>query len=65
MSGKGSKPRPLSVNHQTFADNWDKIFQSKNDTLWKHECPKEQTVMHVEKDKSCNWCGQYEDGSLD
>ncbi len=24
--GKGSKPRPKSVDDQTFADNWDRIF---------------------------------------
>lgn len=26
MAGKGSKPRPFSVDQQTFDDNWDKIF---------------------------------------
>lgn len=26
MSGKGSKPRPFSVDRKTFEDNWDKIF---------------------------------------
>ena len=26
MSGKGSKARPLSVDGQEFANNWDKIF---------------------------------------
>ena len=26
MSGKGSKARPISVDGQEFADNWDKIF---------------------------------------
>jgi hypothetical protein len=29
MSGKGSKPRPLSVDRKTFNDNWDKIFSKK------------------------------------
>lgn len=24
--GKGSKPRPLSVDEKTFADNWSRIF---------------------------------------
>ena len=24
--GKGSRPRPSSVDHQTFGDNWDRIF---------------------------------------
>ena len=30
--GKGSKPRPLSVDQETFDDNWDRIFEKeKND----------------------------------
>ena len=24
--GKGSRPRPKSVDHMTFSDNWDAIF---------------------------------------
>lgn len=28
-AGKGSKPRPFSVNQQTFDDNWDRIFGNK------------------------------------
>ena len=27
MSGKGSKPRPLSVDRETFNSNWDTIFK--------------------------------------
>jgi hypothetical protein len=26
MSGKGSKPRPLSVPRKQFENNWDRIF---------------------------------------
>jgi len=29
MSGKGSKPRPYSVDQETFTDNWARIFGSK------------------------------------
>ena len=29
MSGKGSKPRPYSVDRKTFDNNWDRIFGSK------------------------------------
>ena len=25
--GKGSSPRPFSVDHKTFSDNWDAIFR--------------------------------------
>lgn len=27
--GKGSVPRPFSVDHKTFSDNWDAIFNKK------------------------------------
>ena len=29
MNGKGSKPRPFSVDQKTFDDNWDKVFRKK------------------------------------
>ena len=29
MAGKGSKPRPLSVDRKTFDANWDHIFNNK------------------------------------
>jgi hypothetical protein len=29
MSGKGSKPRPYSVDQETFINNWDRIFGNK------------------------------------
>ena len=32
MSGKGSKPRPLSVPRKVFEDNWDRIFSKKEKT---------------------------------
>ena len=31
MSGKGSSPRPFSVDQKTFSDNWDTIFNKKQD----------------------------------
>ncbi len=31
MSGKGSTPRPFSVDAETFADNWQRIFGAKSD----------------------------------
>ena len=27
--GKGSKPRPLGVDKETFDNNWDKIFGNR------------------------------------
>lgn len=32
MSGKGSKPRPYSVDQETFNSNWDSIFNKKKKT---------------------------------
>lgn len=32
MTGKGSSPRPFSVDQQTFNSNWDKIFTKKTDS---------------------------------
>jgi hypothetical protein len=29
MNGKGDAPRPLSVNRETFEDNWDLIFKKE------------------------------------
>jgi hypothetical protein len=29
MNGKGSKPRPFSVDRNTFESNWDRIFKKK------------------------------------
>lgn len=41
MSGKGSRPRPLSVDRKVFENNWDKIFkkktQAKNKKLAKQQ----------------------------
>jgi hypothetical protein len=36
MAGKGSKPRPSSVDQTTFDQNWDRIFGRKDTTQWDH-----------------------------
>lgn len=28
MNGKGDTPRPLSVDSETFANNWERIFKT-------------------------------------
>ena len=72
--GKGSKQRP--TNREKFNDNYDAIFGKKSavddaaDVMskfesWTCECPVEKTTLEVEKGASCNWCGRYEDGTLD
>ena len=30
--GKGSSPRPFSVDHKTFDNNWDRVFNRKKQT---------------------------------
>ena len=30
MSGKGSRPRPFSVDRKTFNKNWERIFGKKS-----------------------------------
>lgn len=29
--GKGSKPRPYSVDYQKYSSNWDTIFKNKHE----------------------------------
>lgn len=37
--GKGSKPRPYSVNQKTFDENWNKIFNKDyQDILSTEDC---------------------------
>jgi hypothetical protein len=31
MSGKGSSPRPFSVDRKKFEENWDRIFNKKQE----------------------------------
>jgi hypothetical protein len=33
MSGKGSKPRPFSVDQKTFNDNWEVIFVKNKNSI--------------------------------
>ena len=58
MSGKGSKPRPLSVDRKTFDDNWDRIFGVNKpepaievSSYWSDDSQIEALVMQG-KDKS-------------
>ena len=39
--GKGSRPRPFSVDQKTFDANWDAIFSKKN--------PTEEAINEVSK----------------
>lgn len=33
MNGKGDSPRPLSVDSETFTNNWERIFGKKQDEI--------------------------------
>jgi hypothetical protein len=44
MSGKGSKPRPFSVDRKTFESNWDKIFGKKNNNKTTEKNSKKQKL---------------------
>jgi hypothetical protein len=49
--GKGSKSRPLSVNLETFDDNWDRIF-SQPDTKAIGDKVLRQVKEHMDKLKN-------------
>lgn len=69
MSGKGSKPRPLSVDRKTFDDNWDRIFGNNKpepaievSSYWSDDSRLEAIVMQG-KDKSY-FVEIYSDGNF-
>ena len=38
QGGKGSRPRPYSVDQKTFDNNWDAIFSKKKTEIECDEC---------------------------
>lgn len=46
MSGKGSRPRPYSVDRKTFDNNWDKIFGKKKITSKNKKLAKQQDKIY-------------------
>lgn len=48
MSGKGSRPRPFSVDRKTFDKNWDQIFKKKKVKETK-KLPKNETAFTISK----------------
>ena len=62
--GKGSSPRPFSVNQKTFEDNWDKIFKKNNyqDVLSTEDCVLDALKeMNTVSDK----CGDHVTNEID
>lgn len=56
--GKGSAPRPFSVDSETFANNWDSIFGKKklDGNYDCHRCFKENNAL-VNRMIVCTKCG--------
>lgn len=46
MSGKGSRPRPFSVDRKTFEDNWEKIFGKKKSKTNNKKLSKQQDKIY-------------------
>lgn len=47
--GKGSNPRPFSVDQKTYQNNWDNIFKKKDS-----KCKCESCKCDTKKDKKDN-----------
>jgi len=79
--GSKRRPIDPKLERRVFEDNWDRIFNRDRKDLnyesdnplerpfeprkmWEHNC-KHNGNLYVEAGEACNWCGQYEDGSLD
>lgn len=75
MSGKGSKPRPYSVDNTTFDSNWDSIFNKKKKTdqekfdeaIMKNEYSDKLTTEEAlqEMVRISEEMGDYVDGPID
>ncbi len=48
MSGKGSSPRPYSVDKKTFDDNWERIFR-KDKRVEEDAQAEDEAFKEVEK----------------
>jgi hypothetical protein len=55
--GKGSNPRPFSVDNKTYEDNWDKIFKKNNyqDILKTEDCVLD-ALEEIKKECKCEVC---------
>jgi hypothetical protein len=58
--GKGSKPRPFSVDQETFENNFDRIFGKKN-TLPEYELNKSTGEMQKVDDNTGVTQDEYQD----
>ncbi len=62
--GKGSNPRPFSVDQKTFDSNWDKIFKKNNyqDVLSTEDCVLDALK---EMNRVSDECGDYITNEID
>jgi|688.fasta_scaffold01836_48 hypothetical protein len=62
--GKGSNPRPFSVDQKTYDDNWDKIFKKNNyqDVLSTEDCVLDALK---EMNRVSDECGDYITNEID
>ncbi len=69
--GKGSSPRPYSVDQQTFADNWDRIFKhtsslevtQEEDEAWKELERRTMTPSTEQMKQGTCGCGRSPTGN--
>jgi hypothetical protein len=50
-AGKGSRPRPFSVDQKTFDANWESIFGNKNMSEDEQSSKDEEIIDHSEEDQ--------------
>lgn len=68
--GKGSSPRPFSVDHKTFENNWDRIFSkgksldvtAEEEEAWQHLERKNMTPKVEDMKKGTCGCGRSPTG---
>ncbi len=49
--GKGSKPRPFSVDQKTFDSNWESIFGKKNKPAEETKPADDKIIDHSKEDQ--------------
>lgn len=51
-NGKGDAPRPLSVDSETFANNWERVFGKKNKVCEYSGLPNMETYDASKRDSN-------------
>ena len=52
--GKGSSPRPYSVDQKTYSDNWDRIFKKKTPQEIEDQKAEDEAFEFAQKFKENN-----------